>query len=155
MWSLDIEDDEGLPTLGGLFQFELVQRHGLNVDAETVPVGIDLLAGRSCLESGIRVPLNNLDVPYSEEEFFGVFVVDQLLEKIDKEHFQKIVLQHPRTFLAGFYGVQLLHHDVHGDIRCGKEYFPEISASCSEGDIGGGDLFQELVRHRLFKAHSA
>jgi hypothetical protein len=68
----NVENDRCLPAVFGLLETKTVQRHGLNIHAQLVAVGIEPLAVGRGSQAVPAMTFLDLDLSHPEQELLGV-----------------------------------------------------------------------------------
>jgi hypothetical protein len=136
----DVQYDQGLPPARGLLDFEHVEGHGLDVNDQFVPPGVDLLTSTGGVQ-GVK-PLLISDVGFfdSQEKPFGVFKENHLLEQVEKEHIDGFGPDCDFALFPSFDFFEICDHDIHGSFGRGYKHLFDGLPPRLKGNVGRGDF---------------
>jgi hypothetical protein len=126
-----------------------VERHRFHVRALMMPFCIERFTRGRCLHKIIFISLGDLHFSHAQQQTFGVFEKDQLLQEIEQQHVELLIRELDLACLARLNRLDVVDHHVRRRISSVAKQFRQIAPRRFKGDISSSDFLEVSVGHGL------
>jgi hypothetical protein len=143
----DVDDYPGSPTFIDLPHFELVKGNRFVIHDEAMPLRINELAGKFSISNPVNAVRLQPNGPSSQQELFGIFVINQLLPQLKQQHVNLSVGYLKMPVIPVPDRGEVADPNVYCRIACRDKHLLDAVPPGFERRVCDGNVFQISIRH--------